>query len=77
LKIREGVQFQDGEPCTAQSIKQHFDEMQRWVARIHPALGSIFLRNRTLKLVTPRPSGSGFPARKGCHGKNAGLSDRK
>jgi ABC-type transport system substrate-binding protein len=33
LKLRQGVRFQDGEPFTAHSVKQNFDEMQRWT---HP-----------------------------------------
>jgi ABC-type transport system substrate-binding protein len=35
LELRRGVRFQDGEPFTAHSIKQNFDEMQRWAAP-HP-----------------------------------------
>ncbi|MDQ6643128.1 MAG: ABC transporter substrate-binding protein, partial [Chloroflexota bacterium] len=35
LALRTGVRFQDGEPFTAHSIKQNFDEMQRWIAP-HP-----------------------------------------
>jgi len=35
VKVRPGTVFQDGEPCTAQSIKQNFDEVQRWAAP-HP-----------------------------------------
>ncbi|MDP9398912.1 MAG: ABC transporter substrate-binding protein [Actinomycetota bacterium] len=35
LRLRSGVQFQDGERFTAHNIKQHFDEMQRWPAP-HP-----------------------------------------
>src|SRR3954468_3901585 len=32
VKVRPGVRFQDGEPCTAHSIKHDFDEVQRWAA---------------------------------------------
>ena len=35
VKVRRGTVFQDGEPCTAGSIKQNFDEVQRWAAP-HP-----------------------------------------
>jgi ABC-type transport system substrate-binding protein len=35
VKVREGARFQDGEPCTAHSIKQNFDEVQRWAVP-HP-----------------------------------------
>ena len=35
VTVREGARFQDGEPCTAHSIKQNFDEVQRWAAP-HP-----------------------------------------
>src|SRR4051812_43721392 len=30
VTVRAGAWFQDGERCTAQSIKQNFDEVQRW-----------------------------------------------
>ena len=30
MTIRTGVRFQDGSPCTSHSIKQNFEEMQRW-----------------------------------------------
>jgi ABC-type transport system substrate-binding protein len=35
LDLREEVRFQDGEPFTAHSIRQGFEEMQRWAAP-HP-----------------------------------------
>ena len=35
VKVRPGARFQDGVPCTAHSIKQNFDEVQRWSAP-HP-----------------------------------------
>jgi ABC-type transport system substrate-binding protein len=35
VKLREGVQFQDGEPLTARSFERAFIEVQRWVAP-HP-----------------------------------------
>jgi ABC-type transport system substrate-binding protein len=35
VKVRSGVRFQDGEPCTAHSIKHDFDEVQKWAAP-HP-----------------------------------------
>lgn len=46
LDVRGGVSFQDGEPSTAHSIKQNFDEMQRWAAPTRPAPGSTSRRNR-------------------------------
>ena len=35
LTLREDVRFQDGEPFSAESIRQNFEEMQRWAAP-HP-----------------------------------------
>jgi ABC-type transport system substrate-binding protein len=35
VTVRDGARFQDGEPCTAHSIKQNFDEVQKWAAP-HP-----------------------------------------
>ena len=35
VTVRRGARFQDGEPCTAHSIKQNFDEVQKWAAP-HP-----------------------------------------
>ena len=35
VKLRPAARFQDGEACTAHSVKQNFDEVQRWAAP-HP-----------------------------------------
>lgn len=35
VRVRPTARFQDGEPCTAHSVKQNFDEVQRWAAP-HP-----------------------------------------
>jgi ABC-type transport system substrate-binding protein len=35
VTVRRGARFQDGEPCTAHSIEQNFDEVQKWAAP-HP-----------------------------------------
>ena len=34
VTVRDGARFQDGEPCTAYSIKENFDEVQRWAAPV-------------------------------------------
>ena len=39
VTVRRGARFQDGEPCTAHSIKQNFDEVQTWAAPHPPGTG--------------------------------------
>ena len=65
VTVRAGARFQDGEPCTAHSIKQNFDEVQRWAAphppgtylNFHPDAECVVEDDRTCVLRVPEPDG--------------------
>ena len=65
IKVRAGARFQDGEPCTAHSIKQNFDEVQkRAVPRppgthlnFHPDSECIVEDDQTCVFRFPEPDG--------------------
>jgi len=62
LDVREGVSFQDGEPFTAHSIKQNFDEMQRWAAPHPPGTWLNFPPETVTEVVDDRKIRFRFPA---------------
>ena len=65
LRLRSGVRFQDGERFTAHSIKQNFDEMQRWAAPHPPGTWLNFppesvaevVDDATIRFRLPEPDG--------------------
>ena len=65
VRVREGARFQDGEPCTAHSIKQNFDEVQKWSAphppgtylNFHPDAECVVENGRTCVFKLPEPDG--------------------
>jgi ABC-type transport system substrate-binding protein len=65
VTVRTGARFQDGEPCTAHSIKQNFDEVQRWAAphppgtylNFHPDTECVVEDERTFVFRFPEPDG--------------------
>ncbi|GAC1629971.1 MAG: hypothetical protein NVS4B2_12770 [Chloroflexota bacterium] len=75
LTIRQGVRFQDGEPCTAHSIKQNFDEMQRWVQPHPPGTWINFpqesvaevVDDYTIRFHLPGPDGLALGKMRGFH----------
>ena len=54
VKVRDGVRFQDGEPCTAHSIRHDFDEVQRWAAPHPPGTYLNFHPDVELRVVERR-----------------------
>ena len=65
VKVRSGVRFQDGEPCTAHSIKHDFDEVQKWAAphppgthlNFHPDAKCVVEDDLTCVFRLPEPDG--------------------
>jgi hypothetical protein len=78
VTVRAGARFQDGESCTAHSIKQNFDEVQKWAAphppgtylNFHPAAECVVEGDRTCVFRLPEPDGPG-------HGQVPRLSHRQ
>ncbi len=70
-----GVRFQDGEPFTAHSIKQNFDEMQRWIAPHPPGRWLNFppesscevVNEHTVRFHFPGPDGLALGKMRGFH----------
>jgi ABC-type transport system substrate-binding protein len=75
LDLRAGVRFQDGEPFTAHSVKQNFDEMQRWTAPHPPGTWINFppesvcevVDDRTVQFRFPGPDGLAIGKMRGFH----------
>lgn len=75
LDLREDVRFQDGEPFTARSVKQSFDEMQRWVAPHPPGTWLNFPPESVAEVVSdhkirfrfPGPDGVAIGKMRGFH----------
>ena len=75
LTIRRGVRFQDGEPATAHSVKQNFDEVQKWVAphppgtwvNFDPAATTEVLDDDTIRFHFPAPDGLAIGKMRGFH----------
>ncbi|MEO6057081.1 MAG: ABC transporter substrate-binding protein [Gemmatimonadales bacterium] len=61
FKLREGVQFQDGEPFTAKNIKRSFDEVQRWKNPHPPGAFLNFDHKTTLAVVDDHTVRFTFP----------------
>ena len=69
------MRFQDGEPCTAESIKQNFDEVQRWAAphppgtylNFHPDTECVVEDERTCVFRFPEPDGLALGKFRGFH----------
>ena len=65
VKVRPGVRFQDGKPCTARSIKHDFDEVQKWAAphppgthlNFHPDAECVVEDELTCVFRLPEPDG--------------------
>ena len=62
LSLREGVRFQDGEPFSAHSLKQNFDEMQRWAAPHPPGTWLNFPPESVCEVVDEHTVRFEFPA---------------
>ncbi len=75
IDVREGVEFQDGEPLTAQSVKRAFDEVQRWQVphppgtylNFDPASWSEVVSSHRLRLHFPQPDGLALAKFRGMH----------
>ena len=75
LRVREGLRFQDGEPCTAESVKQNFEEMQRWSAPHPPGTWMNFdpetrcevVDELTVRFHLPEPDGLALTKFRGFH----------
>ena len=75
VTVREGARFQDGEPCTAHSIKQNFDEVQRWAAPHPPGTWLNFppesvaevVDDHTIRFHLPGPDGLAIGKFRGFH----------
>jgi ABC-type transport system substrate-binding protein len=75
VKIRPDTVFQDGEPCTAHSIKQNFDEVQRWAAphppgtylNFHPDVACVVEDELTCVFTFPVPDGLALGKFRGFH----------
>ncbi len=75
LLLRTGVRFQDGEPFNAHSIKQNFDEMQRWIAPHPPGTWLNFpqesvcevVNDHTVRFHFPGPDGLALEKMRGFH----------
>ena len=75
VTVRAGARFQDGEPCTADSIKQNFDEVQRWAAphppgtflNFHPDARCVVEDERTCVFHFPEPDGLALGKFRGFH----------
>ena len=75
VTVRAGARFQDGEPCTAHSIKQNFDEVQRWAAphppgtylNFHPDSECTVEDERTCVFRFPEPDGLALGKFRGFH----------
>ena len=91
VTVRAGARFQDGEPCTAHSIKQNFDEVQRWAAphppgtylNFHPDAECVVEDDRTCVFRFPEPDGLVMGKFRGFHiaspsfGTRTGLGTRR
>ena len=84
LSLREGVSFQDGERFTAHSLKQNFDEMQRWAAPHPPGTWLNFppesvcevVDDHTVRFRFPEPDGLAVGKFRGFHiGSSAFWND--
>jgi ABC-type transport system substrate-binding protein len=75
VTVRAGARFQDGEPCTADSIKQNFDEVQRWAAphppgtflNFDPDARCVVEDERTCVFHFPEPDGLALGKFRGFH----------
>lgn len=75
FKLREGVQFQDGEPFTAKNVKRSFDEVQRWKAPHPPGAFLNFdqatrlavVDDHTVRFSFPRPDAAALMKFRGMH----------
>ena len=75
IKVRQGIRFQDGEECTAHSVKRAFDEMQRWRAphppgtnlNIHPDTVAEIVDDYNLRISFPEPDGLVLGKMRGMH----------
>ena len=75
IKVRQGIRFQDGEECTAHSVKRAFDEMQRWKAphppgtnlNIHPDTVAEIVDDYNLRINFPAPDGLVLGKMRGMH----------
>jgi ABC-type transport system substrate-binding protein len=75
VKIRPDTVFQDGEPCTAHSIRQNFDEVQRWAAphppgtylNFHPDAACVVEDELTCVFTFPVPDGLALGKFRGFH----------
>ncbi|GAC1444596.1 MAG: hypothetical protein NVS2B8_20190 [Vulcanimicrobiaceae bacterium] len=75
IDVRSDVQFQNGEPLTAQHIKRAFDEMQRWEAPHPPGTWLNFppesvaevVNDHKIRFNFPEPDGLALAKMRGFH----------
>jgi ABC-type transport system substrate-binding protein len=75
VRVRRGATFQDREPCTAHSVKQNFDEVQRWAAphppgtylNFHPDSECLVEDEQTCVFRFPEPDGLALGKFRGFH----------
>jgi len=84
IDVRQGIQFQDGEPLTAHHVKRAFDEVQRWQVphppgtylNFDPAAAAQVLDEYLLRIHFPRPDGLAMAKFRGLHVMSSAFWDR-
>jgi len=61
VRVRDGARFQDGGRCTAQAVKQNFDEVQRWAVPHPPGTYLNFHPDARCDVEDERTCVFGFP----------------
>jgi ABC-type transport system substrate-binding protein len=84
IDVRQGIQFQDGEPLTAHHVKRAFDEVQRWQVphppgtylNFDPAAAAQVVDEYLLRIHFPRPDGLAMAKFRGLHVMSSAFWDR-
>ncbi len=84
IDVRQGIEFQDGEPLTAHHLKRAFDEVQRWQVphppgtylNFDPAAAAQVLDEYLLRIHFPRPDGLAMAKFRGLHVMSSAFWDR-
>ncbi len=84
IDVREGVEFQDGEPLTAAHVKRAFDEVQRWQVPHPPGTYLNFdssaeaevVSDSQLRIHFPQPDGLAMAKFRGLHVMSSAFWDR-
>lgn len=84
IDVREGIEFQDGEPLTAHHVKRAFDEVQRWQVphppgsylNFDPAAWAEVAGDFLVRLHFPEPDGLAMAKFRGMHVMSSAFWDR-